>query len=165
MTILLGNMNEDLKELEQSRYTYFKRIDEANSARETINLLNGFLEEANKSLLQVQKESGNINLKMFMEYLKNNYTEPLTLTDVAAKFHFNPSYVSSYFKAHNGEGFIDTLNRIRIEEACKLLLQDRVNIAEISDMVGFSDHSYFCKVFKKIKGLSPSQYKRKQLIR
>ena len=104
-------------------------------------------------------------MKMFMEYLKNHYAEPLTLSDVAANFHFNPSYISSYFKAHNREGFIDSLNRIRIEEACKLLLQDRATIAEISDMVGFSEHSYFCKVFKKVKGMSPSQYKRNQLIR
>jgi len=162
--ILLGNMNYDIKELEQSRYSFFKLIDEAHSSRETINLLNRFIEEANESIFKMQNRAENINMKKFMEYLKNHYAEPLTLNDVAAAFHFNPSYISSYFSAHNNEGFIESLNRIRVEESCKLLLQETAAISEISEMVGFSDHSYFCKVFKKVKGMSPSQYKRKQLI-
>lgn len=164
ITILLGNMNYEIKELEQSRYTFFKLIDEANSARETIKLLDRFIVEANESIFKMQNRAKNINMKKFMDYLKNHYSEPLTLNDVAATFHFNPSYISSYFSAHNNEGFIESLNRIRIEEACKLLLKETAAISEISEMVGFSDHSYFCKVFKKVKGMSPSQYKRKQLI-
>ena len=164
ITILLGNMNYEIKELEQSRYTFFKLIDEAHSARETIKLLDRFIVEANESIFKMQNRAENINMKKFMEYLKNHYSEPLTLNDVAAAFHFNPSYISSYFSAHNNEGFIESLNRIRIEEACKLLLKETAAISEISEMVGFSDHSYFCKVFKKVKGMSPSQYKRKQLI-
>lgn len=164
ITILLGNMNDEIKELEHSRYTFFKLIDEAHSSRETINLLNRFIEEANESIFKMQNRAENINMKKFMEYLKNHYAEPLTLNDVAAAFHFNPSYISSYFSAHNNEGFIESLNRIRIEEACKLLLLEAAAISEISEVVGFSDHSYFCKVFKKVKGMSPSQYKRKQLI-
>ena len=100
-----------------------------------------------------------------MEYMRENYAEPLTLKEVAKHFHFNPSYLSSYFSTHNNEGFIEYLNKIRIEEAAKLLIKGAASISEISGMVGYSDHSYFCKVFKKIKGLSPSQFKRKQNFR
>ncbi|OCA86603.1 response regulator transcription factor [Bacillus sp. FJAT-27986] len=164
ITILLGNMNYDIKELEQSRYSFFKLIDEAHSANETIKLLDCFIEEANKCIFLMENRAENITMKKFMDYIKSHYAEPLTLTDVATYFHFNPSYISSYFTTHNHEGFIDSLNRIRIEEACKLLLNETATIAEISEMVGFSEHSYFCKVFKKIKGMSPSQYKRKQFI-
>ncbi|WP_165786638.1 helix-turn-helix transcriptional regulator [Heyndrickxia camelliae] len=96
-----------------------------------------------------------------MNYIKNHHHEPLSLTEVAKQFHFSPSYLSSYFSTHNKEGFNEYLNRIRIEEASKLLIQGAASISQISAMVGYSDHSYFCKVFKKVQGMSPSQFKRK----
>lgn len=165
ITILLSNMGYDIKQLENAKYTYFRSIEEAPSAVETVELLNRFMEEAKNCLFSVQSEAEDPNMKKLLEYLGDHYAEPLTLTGVAKHFHFNPSYLSSYFSTHNKEGFIEYLNRIRIEEATKLLMQGTKSISEISGMVGYSDHSYFCKVFKKIKGLSPSQYKRKQKLR
>jgi two-component system, response regulator YesN len=165
ITILLSNMGYAIKQLENAKYTYFRSIEEAPSAVETVELLNRFMEEAKNCLFSVQSEAEDPNMKKLLEYLGDHYAEPLTLTGVAKHFHFNPSYLSSYFSAHNKEGFIEYLNRIRIEEATKLLMQGTKSISEISGMVGYSDHSYFCKVFKKIKGLSPSQYKRKQKLR
>lgn len=163
ITILLGNMDYDVKELEGSKYTYFNSIDEACTAEETVQLLKCFIEEVNKCLMAQPNQLDNINMRKLLEYIMDHYAEPLTLTEVAKHFHFNPSYLSSYFSTHNKEGFIEYLNKIRIEEATKLLIHEDISISEISGMVGYSDHSYFCKVFKKIKGLSPSQYKRKQI--
>lgn len=113
----------------------------------------------------MKNQPEDVNMKKLMQYISKHYAEPLTLTEVAKHFHFNPSYLSSYFSTHNKESFIEYLNRIRIEEATKLLIQGTESISEISGLVGYSDHSYFCKVFKKIKGSSPSQYKRKQKLR
>ncbi|MBT2727232.1 response regulator transcription factor [Bacillus sp. ISL-75] len=165
ITILLSNMKFDVTELEEAKYSYFRSIDEAPSAKATVELMNRFIEEAEKCIFLVQSEPEDINMKKLMEYIREHYAEPLTLTGVAKHFHFNPSYLSSYFSTHNKEGFIEYLNRMRIEEATKLLMEGMESISEISGMVGYSDHSYFCKVFKKIKGLSPSQYKRKQKLR
>ncbi|CAH2715819.1 Protein-glutamate methylesterase/protein-glutamine glutaminase [Neobacillus rhizosphaerae] len=164
-TILLGNMECDVKELENAKYTYFKAMDEACSAKDAVVLLEQFIEEANKCIFSLQNQPDNLNMKKLMEYIMDHYADPLTLTEVAKHFHFNPSYFSTYFSAHNKEGFIEYLNRIRIEEAIKLLIKGTVSISEISAMVGYSDHSYFCKVFKKINGLSPSQYRRKHNLR
>jgi two-component system response regulator YesN len=158
-------MKYDVADLEHAKYSYFRSIDEAPSAKATIELMNGFIEEVKKCLDTVQSGPEDVNMKNLIEYIEEHYAEPLTLTGVAKHFHFNPSYLSSYFSTHNKEGFIEYLNRIRIEEATKLLMKGTESISEISGMVGFSDHSYFCKVFKKIKGLSPSQYKRKQKLR
>jgi two-component system response regulator YesN len=68
--------------------------------------------------------------------------------------------LSSYFTSHNKEGFSEYLNKIRVEKAADLLKQDFASISEISGKVGYSDHSYFTKVFKKLTGISPSQYKK-----
>ncbi len=165
ITILLSNMKYDVTELDNAKYSYFRSIDEAPSAKATVELMDHFIEEAKKCIFSVQSEPEDLNMKKLMEYIGDHYAEPLTLTGVAKHFHFNPSYLSNYFSTHNKEGFIEYLNRIRIEEATKLLIEGTESISEISGMVGYSDHSYFCKVFKKIKGLSPSQYKRKQKLR
>jgi two-component system response regulator YesN len=84
---------------------------------------------------------------------------------VAKAFHFNPSYLSTFFASHNPEGFNEYLNKIRVEKASELLRGGEASISEISGMVGYSDHSYFTKVFKKRTGLSPSQYRIQQLTR
>ncbi|MDN3017286.1 response regulator transcription factor [Paenibacillus sp. BSR1-1] len=165
ITILLSNMEYNVKQLEDARYSYFKSIENASNAVEVATLLNQFIEEAKTCIISTKTEPDNLNMKKIMEYIRNHYAEPITLKDVAKQFHFNPSYLSNYFSTHNNKGFIEYLNKIRIEEAAKLLIQGTVSISEISGMVGYSDHSYFCKVFKKIKGVSPSQYKRKQTLR
>ena len=165
ITILLSNMDYNVKEIEDARYAYFKSIDEAKTAGESVQLLEGFTEEAKKCINSFENQPENLNMKKLLEYIMDHYAEPLTLTEVAKHFHFNPSYLSSYFSTHNNEGFIEYLNKVRVEEASKLLIKGTGTISEISGLVGFSDHSYFCKVFKKLKGLSPSQYKRKQYLR
>lgn len=165
ITVLLGNMEYEVKELDHAKYSYFKSIEEAQTAIEVKDQLNKFITEAKQCISSSENHLDNQNMKKLLEYIKEHYAEPLTLTDVAKHFHFNPSYLSSYFTTHNREGFIEYLNRIRIEEASKLLVEGRATISEISGMVGYSDHSYFCKVFKKITGLSPSQYRRKQNTR
>jgi two-component system response regulator YesN len=58
------------------------------------------------------------------------------------------------------EGFNDYLNRVRINKACNLLKDTKLPISEIGSQVGYADHSYFCRVFKKITGRTPSEWKR-----
>lgn len=79
---------------------------------------------------------------------------------LADKFHFNYYYLSSYFTAHNKEGFSEYLNKIRINKAIQILKNSDVSISEVSYMVGYSDNSYFCKVFKKYTDYTPSRYKK-----
>jgi len=160
ITILLSNMEYETNELDSAKYQYFRSFDEVYTAEEAVELLDSFIEEVNKCLLKSQSGQDNFNLKRLVQYINEHYAESLTLTELAEHFHFNPSYLSSYFSTHMQEGFIEYLNKVRIEEAAKLLKANTIPISEISRMVGYSDHSYFCKVFKKIKGLSPSQYKR-----
>ncbi|MDE5053421.1 response regulator transcription factor [Niallia taxi] len=164
ITILLGNMEYDVKKLEQEKYTYLRGIEEAATADQVGLQLQRFLIEAKRTIDVLLEQPDSINIKRIISYLNEHFQEQLTLTNVANHFHFNPSYLSSYFSTHMKEGFSEYLNRIRIEEASKLLTAGTEPISEISGIVGYSDHSYFCKVFKKMKGLSPSQFRRKQWV-
>jgi two-component system response regulator YesN len=102
----------------------------------------------------------NANMTKLLQYMEEHYAEPLSLTELARHFHFNPSYLSSLFTTYNQEGFKEHLNTIRTGKAAELLRAGEAAISEISSMVGYGDHSYFCKVFKKYTGLSPSGYRR-----
>jgi two-component system, response regulator YesN len=163
--ILLSNTEYDVRELDTAKYSYFKSIDEVATAQEAVAILDSFIEEVKKYLSPAPELQDHFNMKKLINFMMEHYAEPLTLTETAKHFHFNPSYLSNYFSTHMHEGFIEYLNKIRIEEASKLLIKDTIPISEISEMVGYSDHSYFCKVFKKVKGLSPSQFKRKTVLK
>ena len=92
--------------------------------------------------------------------MEEHCAEALTLNDVAKRFNFNYSYLSSYFSANNREGFSEYLNRARIRRAEELRRKGDIPVSEVCGMVGYGDHSYFCKVFKKFTGKTPSEFRR-----
>lgn len=159
VTILVGNFGYDTKVLEEEKYAFFKKIDDAKHAKETLDLLEAFLAEV-RQLLSSKPEPANPNMKMLLDYIHEHYAEPLSLSGLAQHFHFNASYLSSYFTAHNKEGFSEYLNKVRVEKAAELLRMKHSSISEIGSQVGYADHSYFTKVFKKLIGISPSLYRK-----
>ena len=165
ISVLLSNLEYDVKNLENEKFSFFNKIDGAKTASGVVHQLQLFLTKAKEVITTKKTQSGFSSFQLILDYIEDHYAEPLSLSDVATTFHFNPSYLSSYFATHNKEGFNEYLNKIRIEEAVKLLLNTTTPISEISGLVGYSDHSYFCKVFKKQKGLSPSQYRRNQKLK
>lgn len=94
-----------------------------------------------------------------IKYINAHYEEPLTLEKVATKVHLNPAYLSSVFKKEIGVGFADYLNKVRIEESKKLLRNRQYTILEVALSVGFENHSYFSKVFKKYTGITPKHFR------
>lgn len=93
------------------------------------------------------------------EYIANHFAENVTLANLAENIHLNPSYLSTLFKQVTGLTFKEYLNKVRIEEAQRLLANTDYPIMEIAIACGFSDQSYFTKVFKKQTGLTPKQYR------
>lgn len=63
------------------------------------------------------------------------------------------------FKQSTGENFVDYVQKVRVEKACELLKDVRLKTYEVAYKVGYADDKYFCQIFKKIKGLTPGQYR------
>ena len=105
-------------------------------------------------------EAENERIDRMLAYIEKNYKEDLKLEDLAGEFNFNYHYLSAYFSQQMQEGFSDYLNRVRINKACKLLQESSLPISQISSEVGYAEHSYFCRVFKKITGETPSVWRR-----
>ncbi|OMF37116.1 two-component system response regulator [Paenibacillus sp. FSL H8-0548] len=163
ITILLGRLESDNKILEEAKYAYFKSIGETTHVSQAISQLESFIAKANEVIRARGAAGSNSSMTQLLQYIRDHYAEPLSLTELAKHFHFNPSYLSSYFTSHNKEGFSEYLNKIRVEKAAELLQYHSASISEISGMVGYSDHSYFTKVFKKLTGLSPSHYRKQYM--
>ncbi|WP_058308844.1 response regulator transcription factor [Gracilibacillus massiliensis] len=157
--VLLGNMNYGIEELEKEKYQYFQEINEAFNVREAISTFDQFLSKVEQKVLPENAEAMS-NIQLLLDYIEENYDNHLTLSTLARHFHFNPSYLSSYFSKHHKEGFSDYLNYIRIKNAMQLLESTDKSISSISEAVGYSDPSYFTKVFKKVTNTSPSTYRK-----
>jgi two-component system response regulator YesN len=99
-------------------------------------------------------------IRQAVRYIKEHFREELTLDDVAQAVHFSPYYVSRLFKEELGMNFIEYLTRIRIDEAKRMLLETNQTVSEIAVYVGYQDPSYFTKVFKKMEGRTPTQFRR-----
>ena len=106
------------------------------------------------------REGKNYSIELAKDYIEDHYFEPLTLNMVADKVGITPAYLSSLFSQHMGVTLIDYLNEVRIDHACVYLKQNYFKTYEIAYKVGYRDEKYFSKVFRKVKGMTPSEYKR-----
>ena len=100
-----------------------------------------------------------------IEFIVQNYQKPITLHDAADYMHINYSYLSNYISTNSNMHFSEHLNEIRILHAKKLLTTSGISISEISDSIGYTDQSYFGKVFKKSTGFTPLEYRKKYQLR
>ncbi len=99
-------------------------------------------------------------VELAQEYVAEHYDENLMLSDAAEKVGVSTGYLSTLFQKRLGKGFVDYVNEVRIEHACTYLRQTYWKTYEIAYKVGFRDEKYFSKVFKKVTGRSPSEYRK-----
>jgi AraC-like DNA-binding protein len=93
-------------------------------------------------------------------YLSCNYRNKVTLQDVSDYLGMNRVYFSMFFKTHYKEGFSDYLNRKRVEDAAVMLQNTDIPIPVIASECGFKTIQYFTRAFKKVKGVTPGEYRR-----
>lgn len=94
------------------------------------------------------------------EFIRNNYTSEITVGELAKKYAINTDYLSVVFKQETGKNMIRYLTEIRVENACKLLKETKSGISDISYSVGYPDRQYFNRIFKKIMGMTPAEYRK-----
>gem|GEM_PF-959933 len=99
-------------------------------------------------------------IKKVIQYINIHLSDNLTLDSMSSLANMNSSYFSRYFKIKTGEKFVDYLTRVRVEKAKNLLQDTYMSLDEILLKVGHVNKGYFIKVFKKITGMSPSEYRR-----
>lgn len=95
-----------------------------------------------------------------VQYIQQNFAKPLNMTLVSNEVSMNYSLFSLLFKQYTGTNFVSYLQKLRIEEAQRLLTSTDWKVNEIGRRVGFVDDKHFLKVFKSAVGLSPTEYRK-----
>lgn len=98
------------------------------------------------------------------KYIYNNYSNNITLQEIAKKEFLSPHYLSHEIKNATGSSFTSLLNLTRVEESVKLLINSDLSISEICSEVGFSHTRYLNKHFKYYYGCTPLQFRRKNKV-
>lgn len=104
--------------------------------------------EAEKSIIQAAEQ-----------FIHDNYMYDINLTMLAERFNYNSSYFSEMFKSKAGKTFIQYLTGVRMTKAVQLLEDTMLSLWDIAELTGFSNASYFSSKFKRMYGLSPSDYR------
>ncbi|GBG05993.1 AraC family transcriptional regulator [Paenibacillus agaridevorans] len=98
-------------------------------------------------------------VKKIIQYINQHYAEEITLASLSKYVMMGENYVSALFKKKTGETLIHYLHRIRIEKAIELLATTELPVNQIGQNVGFMNDNYFIKIFKRMTGTTPSQYR------
>lgn len=94
------------------------------------------------------------------DYIHNNYHQCIRLKNLARAAHLSTTRLSMLFKERTGSSFTDYLIRHRIKQACTLLKDTDLQLKEVAIQVGYEDYSQFTKMFKKVMGCAPRDYRR-----
>ena len=112
---------------------------------------------------ELLEEDGNVRLSKVAElirrYIHENYMYDLSMQDLARTMNYSEAYFCKLFKQCFNKNFTSYLTEYRVNEAKKMLEQPTVNVKEIGKAVGYTDSNYFAKVFKRITGQSPTEYR------
>lgn len=112
-----------------------------------------------KMLLENQHKDKNVIFEI-SEYLQNHYHEDVTLQEIASRFFLSREYISRKFKQEFEVNLSDYLGQIRMSKAKVLLRNPHLRISQVAEMVGYQDEKYFSKVFKKLEGITPNEYRK-----
>lgn len=92
-------------------------------------------------------------------YIDKNYEKNIKVKELAEQYHVNYTYLSTLFAKETGEGLSAYLTGVRMNSAKQLLRESKLSINDIAKAVGYEDLQYFYRVFKKITGSTPAEYK------
>ncbi len=141
---------------------YQEGILEVETREELIDITGNI---SNKIFTVLQRnfasEDNKEEINRALEYIEANYQKDLTLEEIAGEAGLSIYYFSHLFKEEVGYSFVTYLNKLRINKAKQLLLENKLNIAQVGYNVGYNDPNYFTRVFKEHEKMTPSKYRKK----
>lgn len=141
----------------------YRSIYHMNNTEQITQWMRYFCEKMGRYFDEQKKHHRHHVVENVKKYIKSHLSDKLSLNDVAALYGISPNYLSSLFKKYNNCGFSEYITECKIAQAKKMMNEENRKIYEIADMLGFESAFYFSKVFKKLEGISPSEYMNKKI--
>ncbi|MCL2832636.1 MAG: helix-turn-helix domain-containing protein [Treponema sp.] len=124
-----------------------ERLDQADTAKQVIK--------------QVYVPQNEQRFHKMLEFINGNFRGKISLRTLSEKFYFNEHYICYLFKKFTGTTFANYLTGLKIDEAKKILNTTHLPLRVIADELRFNDSAYFSRTFKRICGITPSEYRKK----
>lgn len=109
------------------------------------------------------KLSNKDSIDLAIDFLSKHTHRILSLEEIACEVNLSPSHFSYLFKKKTGFSPMEYFNHLKVQKACRYLLFTKLRIKEISQEVGIEDQYYFSRMFTKVMGLSPNEYREKRI--
>ncbi len=147
-----SHISEDISSL-------FKSVSTAKDKQSLSQAIDELFKGINLALLEGQR-SLNPLISRTLRYIEQNLEKDFSLKTIAFEFDVTPAYLGQLFKKEVGEIFSDYIHLKRIDKAKELLAKESMKVNQIAEMVGYYSQSHFYKIFKKLTGVSPVEYRK-----
>jgi two-component system response regulator YesN len=144
--------------VDQIAFTAQNKLAHCESLEEAVKALTGAMKHLARQ--HVEDTAYSKAVSTAVEYIQRHYQQDLSLADIAAQVSMSPNYLGALFKKEVGLNIVDYMNRCKIDKSKELLETTTMKTFEIALEVGFSDHSYYSRVFRKEAGCNPKDYRK-----
>ena len=144
------------KEILQNNHTSFVFSRDC-SVEEMMEYIKNLYCIASEQIQEHYRNRNRLDISRIKKYMEEHYTEGITLELTAATYYVSKEYLSKTFKAATGKGFLEYLTELRMERAKELILDYKVPIKEVGEMIGYLDQAHFYKTFKRYFGKTPGE--------
>lgn len=158
----LAAMNLDISPM-LGENGYNRQLEGFTSVQQYIAFFEHFLTNIVNVIME-KREDHDAILAFLLDYASRHYNEDMSLETVADKLSLSSGYVSKYFKEKTGSNFSDFLNELRIQKAKELLQYSNCKIQDVASQVGYFNVNSFIRMFRKVTGIPPGEYRRMNLI-
>ncbi|WP_379142515.1 helix-turn-helix domain-containing protein [Paenibacillus sp. sgz500992] len=146
-----------LPEPNEAGITVYESILHEESLEGLHQAVTGYLEQCRAQMSE--RDSPRSYAEQASDLIMQLYAEDISLQGIADRINVNASYLSRVFKQETGENFVNFLTRLRMEKAKSMLREKNMRVYEVAERVGYPNTAYFSKLFKKLCGMTPEEYR------
>jgi YesN/AraC family two-component response regulator len=140
---------------------FVERLLKCQNILEIKYVLDDIFKIIENELTQIGEIEKNKFIEKIKEYVNQNHMKySLNISNVAEYIKMNPTYLSRRFKEQTGENLLDYINRIRIANAKNLLINPKLSVNRIAQLVGYVNGNAFIRSFKRYEGITPGNYRK-----
>lgn len=154
----LADFNIDMSQVFGSNFNIYNELSE----KETLDDIQQWLINIYRTVIEyLSRNTSDDNVSKIIDYINNNYKRDIGIADIADYIGLSYSHVRKIFKDKTGKNIVDYINSLRINEAKKLLINTDLCIKDLAPLVGYNSDQTFSRIFKKLEGVTPGEYRAK----
>jgi len=158
LAVLLELLCEKKKCRENWMHISYSEIEQLDTVIEIKEYIQSLVKKIAMALEHSRLTTNHYIVNKLLQFIAENYNRDIGLTELAEVVNMNPSYLCILFKEEVGMSYVKYLTNLRINKA-KEFLTEGYKVVDVSEMVGYNNYRYFCDIFKKNMGVTPSEFR------